>query len=501
MLSIQTNVSSINAQENLRMTNEFQARTISRLTSGFRINQSGDDAAGLAVANKFRSDIAELSQGVRNANDGLSTMQIIDGGLSNISKMLDRLKTLATQSASSTFEGNRGTLNNEYSSLLTEIDRQASNVGLGNTAGASSRYNKLLNVYIGGGSAQANSGVKVDLSAATDKVSGSSLGIAGTSINGGWVIAAGSSRSDLSTATLLAGNANQVFTVNVEGNSVTATIQGGASGVSGYDAVTQLNNQISSYGISAVIDAGTGSMNFVSDKGFTVTATDASSAGTGLTTGASTTTNTAMYSAVGQANTFVAVEAGNFENFTVALTTGGSVAVSLSGTTGATLASALTSLNSQLSSIGVSAVKTTGGNGIQFMSASDFTVTSIAGNAGAANGVFANATNPTIVAPTTTTAKDTTGATAAISAISAAVSKLGVVQGKVGTAQNKISYAIQLAQSQITNFSAAESRIRDADIAQEAANLTKAQVLSQASMAALAQANSAPQSVLSLLRG
>ena len=78
---------------------------------------------------------------------------------------------------------------------------------------------------------------------------------------------------------------------------------------------------------------------------------------------------------------------------------------------------------------------------------------------------------------------------------------LALVQGKIGTGQNKISYAIQLAQSQITNFSAAESRIRDADVAQEAANLTKAQVLSQASMAAMAQANSAPQAVLSLLRG
>ena len=95
----------------------------------------------------------------------------------------------------------------------------------------------------------------------------------------------------------------------------------------------------------------------------------------------------------------------------------------------------------------------------------------------------------------------TSAATAAITAITTAVSSLSVVQGKVGTAQNKISYAIQLAQSQITNFSAAESRIRDADIAQEAANLTKAQVLSQASMAAMAQANSAPQAVLSLLRG
>jgi flagellin len=76
-----------------------------------------------------------------------------------------------------------------------------------------------------------------------------------------------------------------------------------------------------------------------------------------------------------------------------------------------------------------------------------------------------------------------------------------LVQGKVGTGQNQLQYAIQLAQSQITSFSAAESRIRDADVAQEAANLTKGQVLQQASIAALAQANSAPQAVLSLLRG
>src|ERR1700754_4710905 len=102
-LSIQTNVNSLVAQENLRVNSEFQSMTIQRLTSGYRINSSGDDAAGLAVANKFRSDVAELSQGVRNANDGISTLQIVDGGLNNISKTLDRLKTLATQSASGTF--------------------------------------------------------------------------------------------------------------------------------------------------------------------------------------------------------------------------------------------------------------------------------------------------------------------------------------------------------------------------------------------------------------
>jgi len=94
--SFQTNVTSLVAQQNLRVNSDFQSRTITRLTSGYRINSSGDDAAGLAVANKLRSDTTELQQGVRNANDGVSILQIVDGGLNNISNILDRLKTLAT---------------------------------------------------------------------------------------------------------------------------------------------------------------------------------------------------------------------------------------------------------------------------------------------------------------------------------------------------------------------------------------------------------------------
>src|SRR5205807_8263260 len=144
--SIQTNVNSLIAQENLRVNSNFQSQTIQRLTSGFRINSSGDDAAGLAIANKFRSDTAELTQGVRNANDAVSTLQIIDGGVTNISKMMDRMKTLATQSASAGFTGNRTVLNNEYQQLMGEIDRQAANVGLS----AGGRFNQKLNIYTGG---------------------------------------------------------------------------------------------------------------------------------------------------------------------------------------------------------------------------------------------------------------------------------------------------------------------------------------------------------------
>ena len=132
--SIQTNVNSLIAQENLRVNSNFQSQTIQELTSGYRINSSGDDPAGLAIANSYRSSVAEVTQGVRNANDGISTLQIIDGGMNNISQMLDRLRTLATQSASDTFTGSRTVPNGEFQSLLGEIDRQAQAIGL-NTGG------------------------------------------------------------------------------------------------------------------------------------------------------------------------------------------------------------------------------------------------------------------------------------------------------------------------------------------------------------------------------
>ena len=171
--SFQTNVTSLLAQQNLRVNSDFQSRTITRLTSGYRINSSADDAAGLAVANKLRSDVTELQQGVRNANDGVSILQIVDGGLNNISNILDRLKTLATESASDTFSGDRATLDTEFQGLLTEIDRQAANIGLA----SGGKYNVSLDVYIGGGDTQADAKVTIDLSGAGNQVDATGLGI------------------------------------------------------------------------------------------------------------------------------------------------------------------------------------------------------------------------------------------------------------------------------------------------------------------------------------
>src|ERR1035441_8252643 len=179
MISIQTNVNSLIAQQNLSVNSAFQSKTIAQLTSGYRINQSGDDAAGLAVANKFRSTVAELTQGVSNGNDATAQLQIMDGGMSNISSILDRLKTLATQSASGTFTGSRTTLNSEFQSDLQEIDRQSQSIGL-NTGGV---FAKNLSVYLGVGSgSQSMQNGLVSLDLTQSAVDSQSLGMRGMEV-------------------------------------------------------------------------------------------------------------------------------------------------------------------------------------------------------------------------------------------------------------------------------------------------------------------------------
>ncbi|HVC21294.1 MAG TPA: flagellin [Vicinamibacterales bacterium] len=136
--SVVTNIASVNAQANLYQTSQGLNTTLQQLSSGLRINYAGNDAAGLGVANGYRSDLATLNQGILNANDGLSSLQIKDGALSNVSQLLDRLSTLATQAASgSTTDSSRTILNNEFQDVLTEINRETSVASLNTSTGFS----------------------------------------------------------------------------------------------------------------------------------------------------------------------------------------------------------------------------------------------------------------------------------------------------------------------------------------------------------------------------
>ena len=482
MISIQTNVASLFAQENLAVNTSFQTQTIEQLTSGYRINSSADDAAGLAVANGYRSSIAELNQGVLNANNGISELQIVDGGLNNISTILDRLKTLATESASTTFTGDRNTLNTEYQSLLGEITQQASNIGLS----ANGKYNVQNQIYIGGGNSVANSQITIDLSGTQNQVDSTGLGLSTTSVgNGGTDLTGNTVRLDAPGATFLAAAA-QTFTFNLysqNGGAQAVTVSVGGSGaLTQQQVLSSLNSSLSSYGINASVGSN-GQLSFGGATPFTVSTTTA--AVDPIATTATSATNTGVYNVAGAASYTAANENLTFQNGQ------GTATVALTNTD--TLASALSKINAQTAQFGIYAVTNAAGTGISIQSVGNFTAST-----DTAAGTFTASGAQTTTAPAST-GTATGNSQAAITAIDAAIAALGLVQGRVGAGENKINYAISLANSQITNFSAAQSGIRDADVAAEAANLTKAQTLQQTSIAALAQANAAPAAILKLL--
>lgn len=125
MSVIQTNVAANSAYRSLSGTSRMLERQITKLSSGFRINRSGDDAAGLAIANKLRAESRSLQQASRNASQANSMLQIADGAVSTISGILDRMKELATASNSSTIGTQRDKLDAEFQALKAEIDRIA----------------------------------------------------------------------------------------------------------------------------------------------------------------------------------------------------------------------------------------------------------------------------------------------------------------------------------------------------------------------------------------
>jgi flagellin len=507
-ISLQTNVTSLIAQQNLNINTTSESNTIQQLTSGYRINSSGDDAAGLAVANQYQADIGQLTQGVQNANNGVSTLQIIDGGLSNISQILNRLETLATESASGTFTGDRTTLNNEYQQQLTEITRQAANIGL-NSGGD---FNKALSVYIGGGELSTQAGtsqVNVDLSGTSNAVDAASLGLTGTDVlggtTGGVALTGNAVRLDNpATSFLAAGTQTYTFNYNSAGSaqSRSVVLSGGASGINGTTVISQLNAGLTGTGITASINATTGLVQFTSSGAFTVGAA-AATAGTSTTTGADNAVNTSQYNVTSGAFATGGPPPTLSGADTFTLSNGTDTAnVSLLGTD--TVATSVNKINAALATAGitnVSALATGDGTHISFQSAANFSVVDTTAAAGGASPLFGGAAAGNVPV-TAATGGGTAGtdATAAIAAISNAVQALGLVQGKVGTGENQLNFAINLAQSQISSFSNAESSIKDVDVAAAASNLSKEQILQQSSVAALVQANAIPQAVLSLLK-
>jgi flagellin len=474
-----------------------------------RINKSGDDAAGLAIANAFRSDSAVLTQGVRNANDGLSTLQIIDGGLNTISGLLDRAASLSSQSASGTFSGNRDTLQAELGKVFNEIDRQAQNIGLGGATGTDTgRFNKAINVFIGGGASASAAGNSVAVNLANSRVDKTGLNLNNLNIGQGTGSVTGN--RDISGG-LTAAETLSFQTVGSSGQLSTFTVSLSA-GATSSNVLDTINNDanIQSAGIKASLDTN-GKLVLASANFFSVGSSLADAASQTGIAGAGAAINDVAVS--GGANSVTeAVAAGAAAGSQTVSFTGEQIGFAntsknVTFTTAVTAAAGATNLvaavngDTALRSAGVFAVKTKAdGSQVKFVSLKAFNV-AVTNDTGAAAG--AN-NNIGAQAPTAATAGVLTGgeagAATALAAIKAAIGTLGQVQGKVGAGQNNLEQAIELASNQIVNFQAAESSIRDADVAAEASNMSRLNTLQQAGVAALAQANQSSQALLSLLR-
>jgi flagellin len=480
---INTNVASLNAQRNLNKSQSGLNTSLQRLSSGLRINSAKDDAAGLAISQRFTSQIRGLNQAARNANDGISVAQVAEGALDETTNALQRIRELAIQSANgSNGSGERSALNAESSQLILEIDRIA------NTTRFGSR--KLLDGSFGATTfqvgAQANETITVSVGDARAASLASNVLVADGTVTGN------------ATA---AGTTVAVNAVAAETNLSITTSSGTASNI-GYAVNSGADV------ISAAINAAAGAIGIIATATNSATLSAFTTPVPGVISftlngaGVSASTSGTDYSALAAAVNGVSGATGVTASITGATVTftaadGRNIALSDFANTGAGAQGAT------FTSIGGTAIVLTEGGTDSSTATGTVTLSSSSGaftTGNAGTDVFALAietsTFSTVASINLSTAA---GAQAAISVVDAALDTISSQRADLGAVQNRLESTIANLGNVSENVAAARSRITDADFASETSSLTKNQILQQAGISVLSQANSLPQQVLSLL--
>ncbi|WP_213764670.1 flagellin [Caballeronia sp. dw_19] len=498
MLSINSNLNSLVAQQNLNTSQSALSQAITRLSSGKRINSAADDAAGLAISNRMQTQINGLNQGVSNANDGVSMIQTASSGLAQITSSLQTIRTLAVQASSGSLSASdQAALQQEVAQQIAEVSRVASQTN----------YNgkNVLDGSAGNVSFQigANVGQTISLNL-SNGVSAAQLGT-GLPASGATLGSLSGLSLDSTGAAAAAGATPAITTINVL-----------ADGKGGF-TFTDQNNQTLSGSVSTAL--------FGPLTGTTGTGTSLTLIPQGALSGTTTQTTalTAATTALGDINTANSVANAATAGFTLGTVAGLSLdANGAAVTTGASITSitvktdgtgnfSFTDQNgAALGAPAVAALFGQTAGTLLVPSALSFkaggALASVAGFSGGANpsaaaagisAVNANNAPPTVANINVST---TNGANAAMESIDNALQTVNNIQATLGAAQNRFTSLSAAQQSQSTDLSGAQSQITDADFAQETANLSKAQVLQQAGISVLAQANSLPQQVLKLLQ-
>jgi len=468
--TINTNISSLNAQRNLSANSSSLATSMQRLSSGVRINSAKDDAAGLAISDRMSAQIRGMNTASRNANDGISLAQTAEGALGSITTNLQRMRELAVQAANaSNSSSDRTALQAEVSQLASEIDRVATQTKFNGISLLDGSFT-AKDFQIG-----ANVGETITVSS-IDTARSASLGTyQGFNVSSGTIGTA----SDSTTAhsVTVGGTTYALGTIANDAKAIASAVN--SSGVAGFTASA---NATSVAGATTTVTGSVvGGVATVAINGVTISLTG--------TTVAST----------NRSNAVSAINAQSAATGVTATDTGTGVSLAASDgrniTVGSFAAGSYTS--STIADFGLAAAATTGASiNLNYVAPSGVT----------GNMTFTNWTPGTQTIASTGTSvsamdvSTVANAKLAITSLDAAIDKVNSTRATLGAYQNRFNSVVQNLATNSENLSASRGRIVDADFASETASLSRAQILQQAGTAMVAQANQAPQGVLQLLK-
>jgi len=502
---IMTNVAAINAQRNLNTTAMKLDKVLEQLSSGYRINRAADDAAGLGISEKMRAQIAGNQQALRNVQDGISMLQTGEGAMDEVHSMLQRMRELAVQAANGTYADNgpeRTSMGQEIVQLAQEIDRIANSTEFngqklltGNLSVALGSSG-LQNATLIGGSAGGTLTTTTPSGGGSVSVPAASLG---AMTPGNFTVVLNGATLELhqnnatgpvvatapTTGLPAAPGANPTFTFT---NGVQMTVNNtsayalsnlgtdlGASGQTltvGGMQVNQVDVANAVPGSYSITSSGAGSLTLTGPSGTqTITLNAIAANGVG----------TLQFGQLGVNVTLKADAAGlTPAQIVAALTSPPNNAIVATGSGASSVLQVGANVPDTLS-LNFTNMQTTGLGGGGFL---------LGGPTGLVTTLGANGIVSTIAA-----------AHNLITAVDGAIEQLSAQRGTLGAAQNRLEHTMNSLGVSVENLSASESRIRDADIAELSSKMVSDQILQQAGVAVLSQANQAPQAVLKLLQG
>ncbi len=494
-LTINTNVSSLNAQRNLARSQGGLKTSMERLSSGLRINSAKDDAAGLAISDRMTAQIRGLNQAARNANDGISLAQTAEGAMQESTNILQRIRELAVQSANATNSAaDRSALQAEVNQLKTEMNRIAQSTSFNGLKVLDGSF--VSQQFQVGPNANETIGFSIKSMAADDlgryfvdannttvnEGTGSSVAAQATAPTANTIptqdlTITGSKGPDTITVpdNATAQEVAELITNSADDTGVTATARTEAT-LSGLSADGVVTLTIGSGGNTATINAA-------------VTQTDLTELATVINDQSGTTGVTATVS--GGTLSFVQAEGKDIVISDFAHSTGSST-INVTGADNNA---------EQLEDGGDNATRVAGS--VEFSSQDSYTVSSSVSDANGS--IIDQAINTNEIAAfeavTAIDISDVLGSNDALNIVDSALNKIDSQRADLGAIQNRFESTISNLKNVSENLSAARSRIRDADIAQETSEMTKANILQQAGVSILTQANQTPQLALQLLQG